>query len=191
MPTWPQLSDAVARVPDVIGTIARLHRHVRNRRHNYLHGLSTGLIREAGAIGIETLGLAGLFRSGLGLSFADAALGELVRQLAYKAGWHGRHIVKIGRFERSTGCCPDCGLIGPRLARNVRRWRCACGAEHDRDIAAARWIALRAREKLGRGTPEVTRGESHRPLRRGLGLRRKPARRTAYSPRARDGPPAR
>ncbi len=159
--------------------IVRLHRQVANRRNHHLHVLSRGLIAKARVIGTETLGIAAMARTRKAKSVLDAAWGELLRQIGYKAVWFGRRTEAIGRFDRSTGCCPDCGLIGPRLAEGIREWTCAkCGVVHDRDVAAARWIERCIRETLGRGTPEATRGE-RRPLRRGLGLRRKSTRGTA------------
>jgi putative transposase len=42
---------------------------------------------------------------------------------------------------RSTGVCPDCNLVGGKLALSVRSWACdGCGGVYDRDVAAARVI---------------------------------------------------
>lgn len=166
--------------------IVRLHRQVANRRRHHLHVLSRGLIAKARVIGTETLGIAAMARTRKAKSVLDAAWGELLRQIDYKAEWFGRQKEAIGRFDRSTGCCPDCGLVGPRLAEGIREWTCAgCGVVHDRDVAAARWIERCVRDKVGRGiapNPSSdggrTRGERP-PLRRGLGLRRKRSRGTA------------
>lgn len=56
------------------------------------------------------------------------------------------------RFQRSTGVCPDCGLIDPKLPLSVREWaRDGCGVVHDRHVAAAKAICLGA---AGRAPPE-------------------------------------
>ena len=48
-------------------------------------------------------------------------------------------LTKHGRYQRSTGVCPDCGLVGERLPLHIREWTCSgCATVHDRDIAAAR-----------------------------------------------------
>lgn len=120
--------------------VARVHARVRNARRNAQHQLSRRLVDEHGLIAIETLSLSGLMRlKHQGFAWSDIGIGELYRQLRYKAQWTGGKIYEHPRFARSTGCCPDCGLVGPKLDLRVRHWACTqCGAQHDRDVAAAR-----------------------------------------------------
>ena len=136
--------------------LGRVHRTIRDARQNFLHKTTTKLVRRYAGFAIEDLSLKGLMRTRLAKSFADAGLGELYRQLAYKAAWAGREQRQMPRFTRSTGVCPDCGLLGPKLLLSVRTWRCdGCGAEHDRDVAAARVVLIRA---VGRAMPEPAEG---------------------------------
>jgi putative transposase len=156
--------------------VRRLHRIVRNRRRDHVHKISRALIAKAALICVEGLSVKAMARTKLAKSVADTGMGELRRQLEYKAAWHDRKVVRIGRFDRSTGVCPDCLVVGPRLPLRVRTWTCSeCGTVHDRDIAAARVVELRGLELVGRGTPEPaekrTRGETG-GQRRGRGLRR-------------------
>ncbi len=46
----------------------------------------------------------------------------------------------------TTRTCPDCGKVQPdKIPITMRKWTCAfCGKEHDRDIAAARNMAVRS-----------------------------------------------
>lgn len=136
-------------------TIAKLNReHARlgARRKDFTHKLSRSLIDRHEGVAVETLRLKGLMRTRLAKSFADAGLGEFRRQLAYKAAWAGRTFCEMPTFRRSTGVCPECGLVGPRLALGVRAWRCTgCGARHDRDVAAAQVILIGA---VGQVMPE-------------------------------------
>ena len=82
-------------------------------------------------------------RTRLAGSLADAGLTELTRQLHYKAAWAGREFREMPTFHRSTGVCPACGEIGPKLPWSVRAWRCeGWGAGHDLDHAAAQVILL-------------------------------------------------
>lgn len=132
--------------------VARIQAKIADCRRDWLHKLSTMIVRTCGVIAMEDLNIKAMGRAlRLGKSVADASLGEFVRQIEYKAAWYGREVLKIGRFERSTGVCPDCGLIGPKLPLNVRAWRCECGAEHDRDIAAAKVILFQAVSGTARG----------------------------------------
>jgi putative transposase len=140
----------------IVARIGKVHRDVRNARLNFLHKQTTKLVRRYAGIAVEDLSLKGLVRTRLAKSFASAALGEMLRQLAYKAAWAGREWRVMPRFERSTGVCPDCGWIGPRLLLSVETWRCeGCGIEHERDVAAARVIDLRA---VGVANPEPAGG---------------------------------
>lgn len=130
--------------------VARLHRKIRDQRANFSHQLSTRLVRENRAIGIEDLGVKGMMSNGkLARAVADCGWGELRRQLTYKSAWYGRVLVLYPRFERSTGVCPECGLIGEKLPLGVRAWTCECGAHHDRDIAAAKVIAIHTARSAG------------------------------------------
>jgi putative transposase len=140
----------------IVARIGKVHRDVRNARLNFLHKQTNKLVDRYAGFAVEDLSLQGLVRTRLAKSFASAALGEMLRQLAYKAVWAGREWRTMPRFERSTGVCPDCGWVGPRMLLSVRTWRCeGCGLEHDRDVAAARVIELRA---VGVANPEPAEG---------------------------------
>jgi putative transposase len=89
------------------------------------------------------LSIKGLMKTRLAKSFADASLGELLRQLHYKSEWACREWRVLGRFQRSTGVCPDpsCGWVGPRLRPGIRTWVCGgCGVIYGRDAAASQVI---------------------------------------------------
>lgn len=151
------------------------HRKVAAQRKDFTHKVSNELTTKAQVIAMETLGVGSLARTRLAKSIYDAAWGELVRQIEYKAAWRGRTVLKMGRFERSTGCCPDCGHVGQKLALSERQWVCGeCGVVHDRDTASARWIEL-----FAQAAEVPADAGTGRPLRRGLGLRRKAPGRTA------------
>ena len=125
-------------------TVARLNRvHARlaARRQDFTHKLTRTLIDRHVGRAVEKLRLKGLMRTRMAKSFADAGIGEMLRQLCYKAEWAGREYREMPTFDRSTGVCPECGWVGPRLPLAMREWRCdGCGAMHDRDTAAAKAI---------------------------------------------------
>lgn len=150
--------------------VARVHAKVRHARRNAQHQLSRRLVNDNGMLAIETLSLSGLKRlRHQGFAWSDIGLGELYRQLRYKAAWAGVEIYEHPRFARSTGCCPDCRHVGERLPLHVRRWTCThCGVRHDRDIAAARWLelcALEERARVGAACPEPVEADKPRPKR--------------------------
>ena len=106
------------------------------------------------------------------LSFADASLGELLRMLRYKAEWAARSWAVYPRFKRSTGVCPDCDLVGPKLSLSVRTWTCeGCGVVHDRDTAAGRVILAGATVARAAGVVPVRRDVPARRRKPGAAVR--------------------
>ena len=74
-----------------------------------------------------------------------SAMGEVLRQLAYKADWFGGHVQKVGRFFASSKLCSDCGRKNDDLTLSDRRWECSnCGVIHDRDWNASKNIEQEA-----------------------------------------------
>ena len=135
-----------------VAKLGRAHRAVSDARKDAMHKVTRKLVDTYGGFAVEDLSLRGLMRTRLAGSFADAGLGEFVRTLRYKAEWAGRSWHVHGRFARSTGVCPDCGCIGPRLRPGIETWACdGCGVIHDRDVAAARVILSGA---VGQALPE-------------------------------------
>ena len=123
--------------------IARLHRRAARQRQDLCHQLSSRLIDENQVICLEDLNVTGMLKNGkLSRAIADAAWGELKRQVVYKAQWHGRTVVQIDRFAASSKTCHVCDEVNADLTLRDREWVCSgCGTHHDRDLNAARNIA--------------------------------------------------
>ncbi|MGW6361480.1 RNA-guided endonuclease InsQ/TnpB family protein [Streptomyces sp. NPDC055092] len=125
--------------------VARAHAHVADARREFHHQLSTKLIRENQAIGVEDLAVKGLARTRLAKSVHDAGWAQFVHMLEYKAVRYGRTLVKVGRFEPTSQVCSQCGVKDGPKPLHVREWTCAaCGAVHDRDHNAAKNVKTAA-----------------------------------------------
>ncbi len=95
----------------------------------------------------------------LARSIADAAWGELHRQLAYKAGWYDTELAVAPRWFPSSKTCSACGRRNETLTLADRTFRCdpdhgGCGLVIDRDRNAATNLAAGAEaEHLGSPGP--------------------------------------
>jgi putative transposase len=120
-------------------TVARLHEHIHNQRSDFLHKLSSKLVRENQTIVIEDLHVAGMIRNRhLAKSIADASWSMFTGFLTYKCEWYGKNLITIGRFEPSTKTCHICGYVRKKMTLDVRAWTCPeCKTRHDRDVNAA------------------------------------------------------
>ena len=119
--------------------VAKVHEEISDVRKDYIHKLTTRLVRENQTIAVETLAVKNMVKNRkLASSISDASWGELTRQLEYKCNWYGRNFIKIERWFPSSKRCGKCGHIVEKLPLNIRDWTCpACGANHDRDVNAA------------------------------------------------------
>jgi putative transposase len=119
--------------------VASIHARIADRRRDFLHQLSTRLIRENQTICVESLQVKYMVKNHrLAKAISDVDWSEFVTQLEYKAAWYGRNLVKIDKWYPSSKRCFDCGHILETLSLDVRVWTCPeCGVTHDRDINAA------------------------------------------------------
>ena len=123
--------------------IALCHEKIRNIRKDYLHKVSHEIISENQVIVSENLQIKNMVKNHhLAKAISDVSWYELTRQLEYKAKWNGRKYIKIDTFYASSQLCSVCGYQNPDTKDlSVRTWMCPkCGAEHDRDINAAKNI---------------------------------------------------
>jgi putative transposase len=122
--------------------VAKVHEQISDARKDFLHKLTTQLVRENQTIAVEDLAVKNMVKNHkLALAISDASWGELVRQLEYKSDWYGRTFIKIDRWFPSSKRCRHCGHVVEKLPLNIREWDCPkCGAHHDRDINAAKNI---------------------------------------------------
>jgi len=121
---------------------ARAHRKVRAARSDFLHKVSTSLVRDHDVIVLEDLAVKNMVRNRrLAKAIADCGWGTFRAMLAYKAARYGRRVIVIDRWYPSSKTCSACGYLLAALILDTRHWTCpSCGTRHDRDINAAKSI---------------------------------------------------
>ncbi|MFE1317260.1 RNA-guided endonuclease InsQ/TnpB family protein [Kitasatospora phosalacinea] len=156
--------------------VARAHAKVADTRRDWLHKLTTGIVRENQAVYLEDLNVHGLARGRLAKSVHDAGWGTFRRMIEEKAARHGRHVGIVHRALPSSQLCSQCGHRDGPKPLHVRQWACpACGARHDRDLNAARNLlaagqADRPNAPGGLVRPGAATPHRARPVERGTHL---------------------
>ena len=119
--------------------LAKFHEKITNIRKDFLHKLSTNIIKDYDIICIENLCFKAFMKTNKAKSYQDVSQSEFIRQLEYKANWHGKILSKINRFYPSSQLCSKCGYKNSDIKNlEIREYDCpVCGTHHDRDINAA------------------------------------------------------
>lgn len=121
--------------------LARQYEKVTNQRTDYLHKISTKLVRENQAIIIEDLNVKGMMKNHhLARSIGSVGWSTFFSMLEYKCKWYGKTLIRIGRFQPSSKMC-GCGYVNWGMKLSDRTWTCPkCGIVNDRDLNAAQNI---------------------------------------------------
>ena len=119
--------------------VAKLHAKIADCRKDFLHKLTTQLVRENQAIYTETLAVKKMMANHkLAKAIADCGWGEALRQFQYKCKWHDRELGAIDRWFPSSKRCHPCGHILAQLPLEIREWVCpSCNSNNQRDKNAA------------------------------------------------------
>lgn len=119
--------------------VAKIHEKIANQRKDYLHKMSTKIIRENQIICLEDLKVSNLMKNHkLAGAISEVSWYEFRRLLEYKASWYGRTISVIDKIYPSSQLCNVCGYRNKDVKNlGLRKWTCECGEEHDRDINAS------------------------------------------------------
>ena len=122
--------------------LALVHEQITNIRKDYLHKVSTEIVKNHDIISVEDLAVKNIMKNHcLAQAMSDVSLGAFYTMLEYKSNWNDRQFIKIDRFFPSSKTCSNCGWIKQDLTLSIRKWSCeSCGEVHDRDINAAKNI---------------------------------------------------
>ncbi|MDY7002626.1 MAG: RNA-guided endonuclease TnpB family protein [Cyanobacteriota bacterium] len=119
--------------------VAKFHAKLKDTRTDFLHKLSTKIIRENQTVVLEDLNVSGMVKNRkLSRAISDLGWRTFRAFLEGKAEKYGRDFRVISRWEPTSQVCSCCGFKGGKLDLQVREWECLnCGAKHDRDENAA------------------------------------------------------
>ena len=119
--------------------IGKLHAKIKDIRTDFLHKLSTDLVREYDTIVLEDLNVSGMVKNRkLAKAISDLGWRQFRTLTEAKCDKYGREFRVISRWEPTSQKCSNCGFKGGKKELNVREWTCLnCGTFHDRDINAA------------------------------------------------------
>ena len=136
--------------------IQKLHHHIANIRHDYLHKISTDISKNHAMIVCEDLKVANMSRSasgtlenkgrnvkvksGLNKSILDQGWSMVLTMLEYKQQWQGGLLIKVNpRYTSQT--CFECKHVAKENRRTQAKFECVeCGYIANADVNAARNI---------------------------------------------------
>ena len=101
--------------------VAKLQEKIANSRKDYLHKITTNLIKQYDYICIEDLDNKNMkskklrigeyrkSRSSLNRNLSDVSFGMFKELLTYKANWNNKQLIKINKYYPSSKLCHICG----------------------------------------------------------------------------------
>ncbi len=136
--------------------IQKLHHHIANIRHDYLHKITTNISKNHAMIVVEDLKVVNMSKSasgtlenngrnvkaksGLNRSILDQGWGMMVNMLEYKQHWRGGLLIKINPRHTSQTCF-ECKHVAKDNRQTQAKFECVeCGHSNNADINAARNI---------------------------------------------------
>jgi len=143
--------------------LARAYEKAVNQKTDATQKITTQLVSEYDVICVRSEKLIEIRKNPIFAKYmADAAWGEFTRQLSYKCGWYGKHLVKISNWHPSAQLCSFCGSKNKEVNKKkfLKEWGCSnCGAHHNRAINAAKNIlveGMQHADEVRSGRPEFT-----------------------------------
>ncbi len=128
--------------------VNRIHKKIRNIRKDFLHKLTSNLIKNQDwtSFCMEDLNVKEMIEennSPMSKLIGDAGWRMMRGMMEYKTEEAGKNLIVIGRFDASSKTCSKCGNIYHSLGRDEKFWTCCkCNTFHDRDLNASENIKI-------------------------------------------------
>lgn len=119
--------------------IAKISEKITDSKNDFLHKLSTRLVKENQFISLEDLDVSGMLKNHyLAKSISDVSWSSFISMLEYKSFEYSTTIKYIDKFYPSSKLCNCCVYKKIDLRLEERTWICPiCNTYHDRDINAS------------------------------------------------------
>ena len=120
-------------------TKAKSQKRLANKRKDFLHKLSTNLVKTYDIIVIEDLKSKNMMKNHkLAKAIGNASWYEFRTMLEYKCQWDGKQLIIVPPHYTSQECS-KCHYNSGKKTLDIREWTCeSCGVHHDRDINASK-----------------------------------------------------
>jgi putative transposase len=131
--------------------VTAIHTKIKNKRKDWNHKTTTGLVRTYDRIVVGNVSSAKLKKTRMAKSVSDAGWSSFKTMLGIKAIRLGIDVKEVNESFSTVTCSACSEKSGPRGLRElgVREWVCSsCGSAHSRDVNAAKNIL-----RTGHGTP--------------------------------------
>src|SRR5690606_19058239 len=100
--------------------VARIYARIADRRRDFLHKVTTRLVRENQVIAVEDLTVRNMVKThALARAISDAAWGELRSELEDKAPSYAPEVIAVDRCFPSNKLCSAGGALKRALALNL------------------------------------------------------------------------
>ena len=122
---------------------------IANQRKDYLHKLTTEIVKQYDVIVIEDLKTKNLLKNHkLARAISNASWYLFRTMLEYKCQWYGKKLITADPRNTSR-ICSNCNFNSGGKPLEIREWTCPrCHVHHDRDINAAVNILNKGKLKL-------------------------------------------
>lgn len=128
--------------------VAKYSEKIANQRKDYIHKITTQLVKDYDFITIEDLKPSNMLKNHkLSRAIANQSWRMIRTMLEYKCEWYGKKLIVVDPFKTSQ-YCSECGYDDGKHELNIRQWICpSCKSDNDRDINASKNILMKGLEQ--------------------------------------------